>query len=306
MFIDTFIFDVADDAGYYLDGEVGTADALSVDVMDVGHCTVEKLYIENGTDEIASSWDGSFPSEWGWKTIMQAEYNDNLQAGSVDYSVELVSEIRLKRRKKGDLRWKTIYVKTTDTVDDFRFTYQDYLAAGNTEYEYMLVPIIVGEEGAAQIKTIKSEFRDFYLMDKNQTFHIVLDAANSFQYNIEGSAQTTISRKYPFIIRNGSVGYYSGTVNATFLELIECDWDVENGATFRRTVDEFLANNNVKILKDWMGNIWMVSVFDVISQDSGDSPYLPVHSFNWTECGDAEDIGDLYDNGFINTELDRE
>jgi hypothetical protein len=31
----------------------------------------------------------------------------------------------------------------------------------------------------------------------------------------------------------------------------------------------------------------------------------PTHSFEWVECGDAEDIGDLYDNGFINTQMDR-
>lgn len=306
MFIDSFIFDAADNAGYYLVDEVAASPIIDVDVLSVGRCVIEKLYIEQGTADDIASWDGTFPSEWSWKTIMQAEFNDNLHAGSVNYSVDVVSEIRIKRRKSGDLRWKTIYVKNIETVDDFRFTYYDYLAAGNATYEYLLVPLIAGEEGAAQSQIVESEFRDYYLLDKDQTFHIVMDSENSITYNIEGATQTTISRKYPFVIKNGSVGYYSGTLSAIFIELVECEWDIDNGAWFRRKVDQFLSNGNVKLLKDWMGNMWLISIVESISQDSGDGPYFPVHSINWIECGDAEEMGDLYDNGFINTQLDRE
>ena len=306
MFIDSFILDAASDAGYYLDDEVATATTVSVNDIMIGRCVVDKLYIESGTDTDISTWDGSFPTEWGWKSLMQADYNDSLYAGSVDYSVDVVSELRIKRRKAGESRWKTIYVKNTETVDDFKFSYVDRLAAGNATYEYMLVPLITGEEGASQIQTIESEFRDFYLVDRNQMYHIVLDSSNDFQYNTETSVQTTIARKHPFIIKNGSIGYYSGSVKATFIELVDCEWDVDNGAYFRKLVDQFLANDNVKILKDWLGNMWMVMITDTISQDTSDSALFPVHSFSWTECGDAEDIGDLYDNGFINTQLDRE
>lgn len=306
MFVDTFILDTDDNAGYYLYDEVATATVVKANTVAVGRCIVDKLYMESGTKDDIASWDGSFPTEWGWDTLMQADFNDSLYAGSVNYSIDVVSEIRIKRRKKGDTRWKTLYIKKTDKISDFQFSYIDYLAAGNSTYEYMLVPLVTGEEGAATVVEIESEFRDFYIIDRNQSYHIVLDATNDIQYNVESSAQTTIARKYPFIIKNGSVGYYSGTVKATFLELVDCEWDVENGAHFRKLVDQFLANDNVKILKDEIGNIWLIMVVDSISQDCGDGILYPVHSFSWTECGDAEGIGDLYDNGFINTQIDRE
>lgn len=306
MFVDDFIFDAADLAGYYLDDEIATAPIVNTDIVTVGRCVVDKLYIEQGANEDISKWDGSFPTEWGWGTLMQAEFNDNLHAGSVNYSVDVVSELRIKRRKKGELRWKTIYVKATETVEDFQFSYYDNLAAGNTDYEYLLVPLISGEEGAAQSQSVHSEFRDLYLLDRDQMYHIILDATNTFQYNIETSSQTTIASKYPYVVKNGSVGYYSGSINATMIELVNCEWDVENGAHFRKEVDKFLSNDNVKVLKDWMGNIWLVSIIDAIQQDSGDSPLLPVHNFNWIECGDVNEMGVLYDNGFINTQIDRE
>lgn len=306
MFIDSFIFDIADDAGYYLSDEVETTDTVAVDILAVGRCVIDKLYIESGTEDDIATWDGSFPDKWGYNTLMRADFNNNLYAGSVDYSVDIVSEIRIKRRRKGDNLWKTIYIKNTETVDDFQFAYVDKLAAGNTDYEYMLVPLVMGEEGVAQILTVSSEFRDLYIIDREQTYHIVLDAANNIQYNMETASQSTIGRKYPFVIKNGAAAYYSGTVTAIFIELVDCEWDVENGAHYRKLVDEFLGNGNVKILKDWLGNMWMVSIIDNISQDSSGGAKFPTHTFSWVECGGAEDIGDLYDNGFINTQMDRE
>ena len=305
MFVDSFILDAADDAGYYLDEEVATTDVVTVDTITVGRCVVDKIYIETGTVDDIGSWDGSFPTSWGWRTLMQAEFEDSLYAGSVNYSVDVVSELRLKRRKSGESRWKTIYIKSVEDVEDFKFSYVDNLAAGNTDYEYMLVPLITGEEGSAQAISVKSEFRDFYIIDRNQSYHMVLDTSNNFQYNTETTSQTTMARKYPFIIKNGSIGYYSGSMTALFIELVDCEWDADNGAHYRKLVDQFLSNDNVKILKDWMGNMWMVQVTDNISQDSNDDALYPTHSFEWVECGDAEDIGDLYDNGFINTQMDR-
>lgn len=306
--ISVFLIDMdtaTTEAGFF-QTEEGTHYDINVNEVIVGKCVADRFYIEQSSDIDVDNWDGTFPEEWGWNTIIDAKFNGNLAGGSIEFSADVVSAIRLKRRKQGDIKWKTIYVKDVNRVSDFQFDYYDRLAAGNTEYQYAFVPIIQGEEGPFSAQSVKSEFRDFYLFDRDQTYHVIMNAANTATYNIEGAAQTTIAKKYPFIIRNGYVSYYSGTFEATFVALIDCDWDIENSAHFRREVDKFLANDNAKILKDWMGNIYLVSIYEPIPQNNNEYVYTPIHTISWTECGDAEGIGDLYDNGFINTDIDRE
>lgn len=303
-----FMFDIDTEdtnAGYF-QLEESTHEIIPANEVIIGKCVADRLYIEQGSAIDVPNWDGTFPSSWGWDTMVNAEFNGSLAGGSIEFSAETVSDLRLKRRKSGDIKWKTLYTRPVETVDDFQFAYYDRLAAGATTYEYALVPVINGEEGAIASTSVYSEFRDYYLFDKDQAYHIIMDATNSITYNIEGAAQTTIARKYPYIIKNGYVGYYSGTLEACIVDLIDCEWDVEHAAAFRREFDQFLSNDNTKILKDWLGNIYMVTVYEPVSQNSSDYLWLPTHNINWTECGDAEGIGDLYDAGFINTDLDRE
>ena len=50
----------------------------------------------------------------------------------------------------------------------------------------------------------------------------------------------------------------------------------------------------------------LVEYIDSISEDASDSPYYPKTQMEWVEIGDVTSIGDLYDNNFINTDMDRE
>lgn len=316
MLLNTFLTDISPDAGYFQIDCI-TDDVILINEIIVGKCVVDKLYINQSTDVYVKDWngvnpptiedwDGSIPENWEWDTIMNANFDGNLAAGSVEFSAQVVSELRLKRRKKGSNIWKTINSRDVNEVADFKFDYYDKLAAGNMAYEYALVPVISGEEGAISSSEVKSEFSDYYLFDDENYYHVVIDSMNTPTYNIEGASQTTIAQKYPYIIRNGYVGYYSGTLEAVFIPLNNCKFDVENGAFYRQEIDKFLANGKAKILKDWQGNIYMVSIFESISQDTGEGAYYPRHSINWTECGDATNVGDLFDNNFINTDVDRE
>ena len=49
----------------------------------------------------------------------------------------------------------------------------------------------------------------------------------------------------------------------------------------------------------------MINVVGSISR-SNDGPYHVTQSFDWAEAGNPTSIADLYDNGCIDTDVDRE
>lgn len=274
--------------------------------IDITNGIYDAMYITKTTTDTINPWDGTFPSDWDIYTTLLAQFSGNLLAGSIEGSVNDTSQIRLKRRIKGDTKWQTIYVHDIITRDDFAFEFVDWLNASNETYEYAYVPVVNGVEAGFSMCEVDSMFKDYFLFDPTASYHAIIGAEYSATYNQEASTQTTIGSKYPFIIKNGNVGYYSGNFTASFVEMKDCVWDWEGGVKYRRGFDKFLTNGNAKILKDWLGNIHMISVIDNIQRGDGDHWYTPTQEISWVECGDCFSVGDLYDNGFINTDYDRE
>ena len=300
MFVDTFL---TTDFNWNMDELVQPT--MNITSVTVDNCIVDALHAEAADEPDYEAWTNTVPNEWLWTTLINAHFNGTLSAGSLEASVEQTSEIRIKRREKGTFRWQTLYVQPINTVEDFSFDWYDKTAASNTVYEYAHVPVINGVEGILSYSEIDSEFSDYFLIGRDSYYHIIVDSANQVTYNQETSSQTTVGRKYPLVVKNGNVGYYSGTLEGVVVELENCEFDYEDGEKFKRKFDQFLTNGETKLLKDWLGNIWIVFIVDSISRSNGDHYYLPSHSINWIETADATDIGDLYDNGFIDTDLDR-
>lgn len=277
-----------------------------VDYLTFTGIAIDDLYATVSTEDDIDDWDGTFPDRWTWDTILHAKFNGNLMAGNVEYTADLVSEVRVKRRIKGTFKWKTLHIHPVSSDEDLSFAYYDRTAAANTEYEYAYVPLISGTEQYINTAEIKSEFTDVFLLDPDQIYHAILGVSNDITLNQETGVQPTVGRTYPFVIKNGMGGYYSGTLQTTWIQLVNCQWDIEGGGWYRREIDKFLTNGKTKILKDFTGNIWMCAIVNAISQDSGNGYEFPVHQMEWVEVGDVESVGDLYDNGYINTDMDRE
>ena len=120
----------------------------------------------------------------------------------------------------------------------------------------------------------------------------------NYQRNRNASTVTTLGSKYPFVINNGLTNYYSGSIQATFIMMDEDNvLDTEGVREYRNNLDDFLTNGMAKLIKTNEGNMYMVAMNESISHNDT--------SFNQTEIGDAYSVGDLYDNNFINTEVDR-
>ena len=80
---------------------------------------------------------------------------------------------------------------------------------------------------------------------------------------------------------------------------------MKNGWKYRNEIDQFLTNGEPKILKSFEGDIWLVNVVNSITRRTNDHYQNVSSQFEWVEAGNPFSIGDLYDNGFINTDVDR-
>lgn len=268
----------------------------------------DELYASTKVEE---NFDGTIPGTWDFDTVLYAEFNGNLTAGNVGFTEDIVESVRIKVKTPKDTKFKTIYIKPINTNEDFAIELLDYgEPVGDIEYAY--VPVISGGESNYIITKVKSSFENYFLCEKDQSYPMILNAAYNQTVNYESGQVKPLGRKYPVTVVNGNTGYKSGDVECVFVDVPGCEPDVRNNFEYRERVYEMLTNKQPKILKDCEGNLLMVNVSSPISESDRqytykgkDGFYYVKSKFSWTECGDAYDIGDLYDNNLIDTDIDR-
>ncbi len=285
--------------------------------------TLKNMYVR---EILATTYRDGFKwrnnGSWDYGTILHTIYKDNLSGGNISLSSEVVSEIRIKKRLIGDSVWKTIYLKDNITnPNDFNISFVDYLEPSNSTVEYKYVPVFkinnknidMDSEGTI----VESKFNNYFLIGQyevnsdnqmvNEVHPMIIDFTNTTSFNGNSTTVKTLGSKYPFVITNGITKYYSGNTTCTFIELCVNgeNVDVENGWKYRNTIDYFLKNGYAKLMKSFEGNMWLISVNDDISHQMNGHYQNVSTSFAWVEIGDPFSVGDLYDNGFINTDIDR-
>ena len=269
-------------------------------VLQATAVAISKIEIDinkNGNDTI--------PTKWDYSTILMTDFTNNLFGGNLHYATEQTSFIKIKKRFKGDFEWQTIYEKPIQKDSDFNIEIYDYLEPSDTNIEYAFVPInsSTGLEGSFIINEVYSEFEGYFFVEKERVFQAYLNTENTKTLNRESSTQTTLGRKYPFVIENGMANYYSGTLQATFLPLKDCEFTLNQASKYEMLVDEFLSNKKSKILKDFMGNMWIIRVVNNISKKNND-PRIPIYSIDWVEIGNAKDVIDLDTNNLLTVKLE--
>lgn len=271
---------------------------------------IEDIKIQNGiydrlniTKDVDFPYITTYPDSWDLSTQLDADFNGNINAGNIDYVIGQISNIKVKRRKKGTFDWHTLYNVPVNDISDIDFVRYDYLAQSNTEYEYAIVPIIGNVEGEYSINSIMSEFYGVFITDGKNNYKFKEDASYSSNERVRSSATyEPYGSKYPIIISNGSLSYDKGTMGGSVI-VFDADEQLDRKTTVERlnTIKSFLTTPSAKILKDFNGNIWLVTLSDNLAL----TYYTEVGmgfarvDFNWTEIGDADNGQDLYNNNLI-------
>lgn len=271
---------------------------------------INNIRIENGiydhmniTKDVGFDYTTELPGQWNLQTQFDADFNGTITAGNVDYILAQISSIKVKRRVKGTFDWMTLFTVPISKVSDVDFVRYDYIAKNNETYEYAIVPVIGNTEGEYSINSIKSEFYGIFITDNKSSYKFLEGASYSGN---ERSNQTGIfepyGSKYPVVIKNGALSYDKGTLTGTVITF-DANQELDREGTIERlkAIENFLTEPTGKILKDFNGNIWLVSIADNIpvTYYSEVGMGFAQVSFNWNEIGSATDSGDLYYNNLI-------
>lgn len=259
----------------------------------------------NVTKDVTITFTTDKPEEWNYDTIMDADFDGDINAGNVDFLIEQVSAIKIKRRIKGTFDWITLETVPISKVEDLEFTFVDRLNAYGVEYEYAFVPILNDIEGNYIINSVYSEFNGVYIGDFNNIYRLFFEVnySNEMRNQQIGTLQP-LGRKYPVIIANGNLSYDSGTVAAMILNDDYTETrtiDKIDIVERKETLKDYLTDKKAKILKDWNGGIKliMVSTSPTVAYKENSGMSVPQITFGWTEIGDANSQSDLYNNGVI-------
>ena len=271
---------------------------------------INNIRIENGiydhmniTKDVDFDYTTELPGKWNLQTQFDADFNGTITAGNVDYILAQISSIKVKRRVKGTFDWITLFTVPISKVSDVDFVRYDYIAKNNETYEYAIVPVIGNIEGEYSINSIKSEFYGIFITDNKSSYKFLEGASYSGN---ERSNQTGIfepyGSKYRVVIKNGALSYDKGTLTGTVITF-DANQELDREGTIERlkAIENFLTEPTGKILKDFNGNIWLVSITDNIpvTYYSEVGMGFAQVSFNWNEIGSATDSGDLYYNNLI-------
>ncbi len=293
--------------GYNFFADMDALNSAPSTVDNIKTTTISNAIFDhvNVTKNTKLPYGTTIPTEWDYDTILDADFDNNINAGNVDFLINSISAVKIKRRVKGNFDWLTLKTIPVSKVEDLNFVFNDFLNGYGVDYEYALVPVINDIEGNYLINSVHSVFNGVFIGDAEQTF--------KFLYNVEYGTNSRnqqigtfepLGKKYPVIIANGLLSYESGSVSATILnDDYEETGKVDSLAIVEKKtiIKDFLTNKRAKLLKDWAGNTWLCMVMDnvQVSYKTGSGLKIPQVQFNWVQIGDAESQNDLYTNGVI-------
>lgn len=207
----------------------------------VSDCTINSLKIDNGLSEFNKTIDGvvtekpltpdpdNLPlsasrSDWSLNTEFYALFNGDLEAGPLSFYGDEVDTIMIRRtsNRKGFSQWEDLKkIEDLESVVDrlYNFTFSDKCVESGVIYSYGLQPIS-NEKRGSLYRGINENvvYEDIFLVGENgKQLKIRFNpAVTNVRKNIRESKVETLGSKFPFITRNGNVGYkefpFSGTI----------------------------------------------------------------------------------------------
>ena len=133
----------------------------NINYVELKNGIYDDLYITRATDFGLSP---DYQMRWDFDTILWAKFNGNTHAGNIDWRLETTSHLILKSRTEGNFKWKTLFVKEVNTLEDFEINYPDYFVASGQPVEYALVPVLYGCEGTYAVTSVTSKFSKMFLI----------------------------------------------------------------------------------------------------------------------------------------------
>lgn len=277
------------------------------DVVEISGAEVDSFYATKNVKEDVSY---EIPESWDFDTVIYPQFNNSPEGGNTDWTVDSLSHLIVRRRKKGEYKWITLKVQEVHDVSDFMFNGTD-ITTENAEYEYAIFPSLNGAEG--NYSSVFADVKNTHLViaDQDEIYKTILtDGGCETTAQTPSAPLVTLYDKFPTIVRNTDADYDEISVSAQFLPLEK--EDTENGTcmsyddameddrsriAFSDKFKSFLRNGKAKILKNIDGKTWLVYVTTPPSDTATNDYKDRTFAFTCTEIGSINSEQDLYDNG---------
>ena len=255
------------------------------------------------------------PPQFTYNTLLDADFNENLNGGSSDIVLNQVSAVVIKRKESASSKnlWTTIYRKKIKSLDDLKIQYKDYMTPAFVEQTYALVPIMAdGTEGGYIEINTTPKWNGTFITDGTETFKLVSSVIyDSFTQNVSIGTFSPIGKQYPTVVQNATTNYRSGTISTNIIGTNTKDntntfYDnrtLNRGDIVKETNDfvRFLTNGKSKIMVDWNGNIILFKVNSTpsIVYNANFGNGKTTVQFSFVEQGKYDNQQDLIDNNLI-------
>lgn len=184
--------------------------------------------------------------------------------------------------------------------DTDTFIYTDNYAVPETSYVYKLNTYNGDTAAAAMSGIVKCVSGAVTISDITGSYSAVGNITkHPVNRNDRGSILEAMDAKFPYHIINGSPDYDSGSVDALFAPVEDCEIVTDN-ASYADTLRAWLNNGRAKLLTYYTGEAWIVAVSGVSTTDHDNCDVYNT-SFNWTQIGDANDLSDYARLGLVTT-----
>lgn len=297
--------------GYNFTGDVNALDALPVRADNITSTTVKNglFYEMNVTKDTDFEYTTALPTGWDENTVMDANFDGNLQAGNLRGLISSVTSIRIKRRVKGELEWTTIQEIPVNNASDLSFVVYDNLNLNFIDYEYAWVPMSQSFEGEYTIEEVTSRFDGVFICDADSIYKFY----EGVQYGTVETVQqigvfVPLGRAKPVVISNGITNYDTGELSGMVMPtdyLKTGKIDRQEIVQRRKDIIDFFTNKRAKILKDWNNNAWLIicTGSPTTAYENNYGMGLVTVSAPWTEIGKPNSRSDLYEAGLIPAEV---
>ena len=233
------------------------------------------------------------PAQWNLKTIMDAKFNNSLEAGSIDGAGHIVTKIQCYRREYMSTNTDWQLVAQFDYDDHYNlYTVVDRFIENGKTYEYAVVPLANEIQGDLQIgPPIDSKFYGSFISNLGSNYSMNIDFKFSdLVWNSNTSSSVPLNGQYP-IVTFGNANYRTGTVS--FLPLTpqqefgyENEIDPHAEYINRTNVINFLNDGQTKVIRREDGDIIVCATHNIKTTPKDENlEAISTVTFDFTEIG---------------------
>lgn len=250
--------------------------------------------------------------EWTYNTVFLWECDNSLEAGNVGLKGLPINQLKIRKRKKGELTFEDVKVFDFDP-DKQTYSFKDRFVESYEDYIYGIQPMggsiedpILGETTTHEVST---EFESAWLVGKDRQYKLIFDLEiGDYEHVVPSEIIETLGGQFPIVSSSGNLRYKRGNLKCMLMsqEIVNRLSPKEEKA-FRKIVMDFLLDRKPKLFKDGSGEYMLISIIGnpLLTPNNNLSQLVYNLSIEFVEIGETNSQS-LIDSGLLVMQDDNE